>query len=452
MKSAHFVIVLAHILNSFCATIARAEDWPRFLGPLGNGVSSETGLLKSWPSSGPQKLWSIPVGTGYSAPSIRENKLILHHRLRNKEIVEAYSPTTGQSLWKHRYTSSFIDPFGYNNGPRCSPLLTKDRCYTFGAEGKLLCLNRETGALIWMRDTAADFTIPQAFFGVGSTPILDSGLLIAMVGGQPNSGVAAFEPDTGKTVWTSVGKDTWNGLPKTGWRGEPPVVWKDYAMQASYASPVVATIHGKRHLLCFMRQGLVSLDPKSGKVNFRFWFRSRVNESVNAMNPVVQDDLILLSAAYYGIGSVLLQVQPDGNSVKEIWRDDVLEVHWSTPILHEGYLYAFSGRNEPDARFRCVELKTGKLMWDRDERWRKSLTPPKVYGRGSLILADNTLIALGEAGLLGLFKPSPDKANELVRFQVPELKYPCWAAPVLSNKQLYLRSEKRLICYNLASE
>ena len=272
-----------------------------------------------------------------------------------------------------------------------------------------------------------------------------------MIGGQPNSGMAAFDPDTGKTIWTQVGKDNWEGLPKVGWRGEPPVVWKDYVMQASYATPVPATIHGRRHLLCFMRQGLVSLDPKTGEINFSFWFRARVNESVNAMNPVVQDDLIFLSAAYYGIGSVLLKVRPDGQGVTEVWRDDVLEIHWATPSLHDGHLYAFSGRNEPDARFRCVEFATGKLKWDRDERWRKSLTPPNVYGRGSAVLADGKLFVLGEAGLLGLYRPSPEKPIELARFQVPELKYPCWAAPIISQKRLYLRSESRLLCYDIAA-
>ena len=129
----------------------------------------------------------------------------------------------------------------------------------------------------------------------------------------------------------------------------------------------------------------------------------------------------------------------------------VLEIHWSTPLYHDGYLYAFSGRNEPDARFRCVELKTGRLMWDREESWPAHSTPqPKVYGRGSMIMADGKLIALGEGGLLGLFKPNMNRADELARFQVPQLQHPCWAAPVLANKRLFLRSEDQLVCLNLA--
>jgi hypothetical protein len=93
-----------------------------------------------------------------------------------------------------------------------------------------------------------------------------------------------------------------------------------------------------------------------------------------------------------------------------------------------------------------VEWKTGKVAWERDEGFRKTSETPTVFGRGSLIYADGKLIALGEGGLLGLFKPDPARVNELARWQVPQLKYPCWAAPVLANSLLYLRSENHLVC------
>jgi outer membrane protein assembly factor BamB len=119
-------------------------------------------------------------------------------------------------------------------------------------------------------------------------------------------------------------------------------------------------------------------------------------------------------------------------------------------VLHNGYLYGFSGRNEPDASFRCVELRTGRLMWSRDESWgtRSSKQPP-VYGRGSAILADGKLIVLGEGGKLGMFRLNPEQDEELCSWQMPQLRYPCWAGPVLANGKLYLRSEDRLVCLNL---
>ncbi len=440
------------------AAPAFAADWPEFMGPNRDQTSPETGLRDTLP---PPVLWSKEVGTGYSAPSIRGGVLVLHHRVGGEEIVETMDAKTGESRGRYGYPSQFQDPFGFNNGPRCSPLIAGDRCYTFGAEGVLLCLDLKTMKPVWQRDTAKDFDVPDSFFGVGASPVLDGDKLFVQIGAQPNSAVVAFDANTGKTLWENGGEKTWNGVPMTGWPGERLVQWSrsdpTYEKQASYCTPIVATIHGQKHVLVVTRQGLLSLNPETGAANFSYWFRVRQNESVNAMTPVVQDDLVFISTAYYRGGSVLLRVAPDGRSVSEVWKGLQLEVHWTRPILTAGHLFSFTGRNEPDGHFRCVEFLTGEVKWDRDERWLKGGhgpispgTEPNVFARGSAILADGKIIALGEAGLLGIFKPNPMKCEELARWQVPGLTYPTWAAPVLSEKRLYLRGENRLVCLDFA--
>ncbi len=451
------------------AANSAAADWPQFLGSNHDNTSSETGLLDAWSTNGPTQVWEKNVGSGYSAPSVLGGLVILHHRIGNEEIVEAMDAATGKTKWQHKDASQFRDPFGYNNGPRCTPLLASNFCFTFGAEGKLTCLSLADGKLVWQRDTAKDWNVPEPFFGVGSTPILEGGKLIVMVGGQPDSGVVALDPATGKTIWESVGSNTWSGVSTLTARAIKPYEWRGSEMLASYASPIAATIHGQRHLFCFMRQGLVSLNPTNGEARFARWFQSPVNESVNAMTPVVQDDIVMISASYYRIGAVALRVKPDGRSFDELWRspqnsferdpatgaypEPVLEVHFNTPVFHEGILYAFSGRNEPDASFRCVEFKTGRLMWSRNESWpAHSKEQPPVYGRGSAILADGKLIVLGEGGKLGMFRLNSLRPDEICSWQVPQLRYPCWAGPVLSQKRLYLRSEDRLLCFDMATQ
>lgn len=430
-----------------------AEDWHRFLGPRGDATSAETGLIDRIPKDGPKRVFTRRIGTGYAAPSIRDGMLVLHHRVGDFEHVDALERDTAKPIWRHRYPTRYVDPFGYNNGPRCTPILTADRCYTYGAEGRLCCLDRKTGKLLWERHTMRDWRVPQAFFGVGSTPLLVGDLLILMVGGQPNSGVVAINAKTGKTVWENVGAKTWEGEPMLGWRGERTVAWREHWKQASYASPVFARLHDTDMVFCLMRQGLVALEVKTGRELFSRWFRATVNESVNAANPVVIGNRVHCSAAYYGVGGFTLDVLPPGKGFKPVWQNRSLEVHWMTPVHHEGHLYAFSGRNEPDASFRCVDFNTGELNWSRVERWAKySTKQPDVFGRGSLIKADGRLIALGEGGLLGMFELNPEKCVELGRWQVPELRHPCWAAPILSERKLYLRSEDHLICFDFAAE
>jgi outer membrane protein assembly factor BamB len=216
---------------------------------------------------------------------------------------------------------------------------------------------------------------------------------------------------------------------------------------ASYASPVMATIKGRRWCFMFARSGLVGFEPASGKIDFHFPWRAEDLESVNASNPVVVDDQVFISECY-GIGSALLKVRPGGYDV--VWSDakkfkKSMQAHWNTPIAHEGYLYASSGRHPQNAELRCIELATGKVMWSQ----------PRL-GRTSLLMVDGHFICQSEFGPLLLLKVNPKKYEPLSLLQVTEpgkekplLEYPCWAAPVLANGLMYVRSEERLVCLEL---
>ncbi|QGQ27131.1 PQQ-binding-like beta-propeller repeat protein [Gimesia benthica] len=474
------LFVLSTALKPFDSSLqaqppsVKTGDWPYFLGPEQTGISAETGLIDEFPRQGPPLLWEKKIGTGYSAPSVLGNRLVIHHRPDDdgpgKEVIECVDAESGKPLWKYEYPSDFRDPYGYNNGPRCSPLLTSKYCYTFGAQGKLYCLTLDKGKEVWHRDCLKDFDVPPGFFGVGATPIMEGDKLIVMVGGKPNSGMVAFDPETGKTLWQNVGKDVWDGT-STGWERLPVYKWRGNEKLSSYSSPIAATIHGKRHLLCLMRQGLVSLNPDDGSINFKYWFRSLLRDSVNAARPVVVDDKIFLSAAYQ-VGSALLEVNPNGKSYKELWRDPTnMMTHWSTSIFHDGYFYGFSGRHERGATMRCVKLSDGKVMWETDGtspvadkvkpnqitgkfQWIDTGKPAPwpFYGRGSAILADNKFIVLGERGTLAIVKVDPEKFSEVCRTSFPQITYPAWAAPVLAHKKLYLRSESHLICLDFAKK
>ena len=446
-----------------------AEDWPWFLGPRHDGTSVETDVELKWPDSGPNVQWKQSIGTGYSAPSILGDRLVVHHREGDEEVVSCRSVTDGKTIWEQRSESTFEDPYGYNNGPRCSPVLTAEYCYTLGAEGLLLCCRLQTGEIVWQHDLKQEFDLPDWFFGIGCSPILDGDRLIVLVGGQPNSGVVSFNRRDGKKLWESVGESTWDGVPDT--NSGKPYEWTKSEMVISYSSPAIAEIHGQRHLLCLVRQGLVSLDPQTGQQNFAYWFRPKVNESVNAARPVVVDDQIFLSAAYR-LGSALLKVNPDGKSYTEVWKDSRnMLAHWSTPIHVDGFVYGFSGRHENEGELRCVRLSDGKLMWKspgysgslndfgRDRSTGKIVNaktgkpvPFPYFGRGSLIRVGDRFIVLGERGTLAVVHVNSQEFKEDCRHSFDEIHYPAWAAPVLSNGFMYLRSEDWLLSVDLRAK
>src|SRR6185503_5867136 len=182
---------------------AVTSDWPAFLGPSHNGASPETKLLRDWPKGGPTLLWEMRKGTGYSSPAIADDHLVYFHREGNQEKVECLHPETGAKYWDFSYPTKFEDRYGYNNGPRASPVIDGDRLYTYGAEGKLHCLKLQTGQVFWKRDISAEFKVPQDFFGTATNPLIDGDNLIINVGAPGGPTVAAFQKLTGKMVWGS---------------------------------------------------------------------------------------------------------------------------------------------------------------------------------------------------------------------------------------------------------
>jgi len=462
LLSAAFVSQL--ICGSDCSV---AEDWPWFLGPRHTGESGETDLNPDWSAGRPPIVWKQAVGTGYSAPSVLGDRVVVHFREQGEEVISCRSRIDGSEIWSHRYESRFVDPYGYNNGPRCSPILTKELCFTLGAEGMLSCVSMQTGELVWSNDLRKSFDLPEWFFGVGCSPLLDGDRLIVLVGGQPDSGVVAFNYKDGKVLWRSVGKSTWDGTETS--EGEA-YRWTGDEMVVSYSSPIIAEIDGRRHLLCLVRQGLVSLDPETGEQNFHYWFRARVHESVNAARPVVIGNRILLSAAYQ-VGSVLLEVNPGGKSANVIWRDRRnLLAHWSTPIVVDDHIYGFSGRHENEGELKCVRLSDGKVVWSTigydgdltslrvnrtNGRVLDSETgeeiPYPFFGRGSLTRIGERFIVLGERGTVAVSDVTSEGYHERGRFFLDEIDSPAWVAPVVSGGMMYLRSEKWLVCLDLTA-
>jgi outer membrane protein assembly factor BamB len=427
-------------------TRKKGEDWPTFLGPTGDSHSSEKGIITRWPAEGLRIVWQRPLGEGYGIGSVSRGRFFQADRVEDRARLVCLNAETGAELWKHEYPTAYVDTYGYDGGPRCSPVVDGDYVYMYGVEGWLRCLSAKTGDVVWKVDTAKEFGVVQNFFGVGSTPVIEGDLLIVMVGGSPadeqdlpidrlagnGSGIVAFNKFTGK------------------------VVYKLSDELASYASLKLATIDGRRWCFAFCRGGLLGFEPRSGKLDFFYPWRARILESVNASMPVVVGNQVLISETY-GPGSSLLEVSPGAQKV--IWadserrREKSLQTHWNTPVYVDGYVYASSGRHAEDADLRCVEWKTGKVVWRQPDTTRSSL-----------LYVDGHLISLGEYGQLQLLRASPEKFDLLAEVvmseasidpnlpglaRTPLLRYPAWAAPILSHGLLYVRGKDRLVCLEL---
>lgn len=435
------------LLSLFSVACAEGSDWPNFLGPNQNGKSPEEIDIAPWPKTGPRVVWHTPIGTSYGAPTVADGKLFIFARHRDMARLSCLDSKTGTERWRFEYPTDYEDMYGYNNGPRCCPIVDpgvdNQRVYIFGAEGMLHCLNVADGSLLWKVDTSARFHVVQNFFGVASAPVVEGELLIVQVGGSP--------PGSPKDIWGANGKPKPNGSGIVAFNkhtGE--VIYQIADELASYASPVITTIKGRRWGFAFLRGGLLGFEPATGKIDFHYPWRHPKIESVNASIPVVADDLVFISESY-GIGSSVVQVHTGGYRV--VWKDKprrrekAMELHWNTAIHHDGYLYACSGRHSNGAELRCVEFKTGKVMWRQ-----------RVDERASLLWVNDYFIYLGEFGRLMLLKCTPEKL-EVVSQSMPTdengkalIQRPAWAAPILADGFLYVRGKNLLICFALASQ
>jgi len=419
--------------------------WPTLLGPSHNAISTETPLAKNWPAGGPALVWEMAAGAGYAAPAVASNRLVYFHRVGGEQTVDCLHPETGRPHWRFSYASQYKDRFGFNNGPRSSPVIDEGRVFVIGPEGKLHCLNLATGRVLWQRHPAKEYNITNTYFGVGSTPLVDGDLLIVAVG-APGPGVVAYDKRNGKVRWKV--EDDW---------------------AASYASPIPGVIHGSKRIFVFAggdsrppTGGLLSVNPLDGRIDFRFPWRAKSYESVNAASPVVIGNRVFISTAYKK-GGVLLEIQPNG-SARVAWTTLQLRAHWGTPIHRDGYLYGFDGDSQNDTALVCIDLKDGHVVWRKQLEWRDDVErngekTTMSFGlmRGSLLWADGHFLALGEMGHLLWLDLSPDGCQVLARAWLFPARE-SFTLPVLSRGLLYVtqntkgfldQSKERLLCYDL---
>ena len=401
--------VMALTLVAAPAPQLLAQDWPQILGPGRNGIYTGAPIVASFPKTGPPLVWKRDIGAGFAGPAVSAGKLVLFHRVNNRETVEAMDAATGKTVWTFDYATSYRDDFGFDEGPRAVPVIAGGRVFTHGADGWLHGLDFATGRKLWSVDTRRVFEAPKGYFGVATSPLVDGDRVMVNVGGK-TGGIVAFDAASGQTLWTSTSDE------------------------ASYSAPVIADIAGQHTAVFFTRTGLVAVDPASGAVRYQYRWRARMAASVNAAAPIVVKDQIFLSASY-GTGAVLLQVA--NNAVTPVWSgDESMSNHYSTSVYRDGYLYGFEGRQEFGQSLRCVELGTGKVMWNVDG-----------FGAGTLLIAGDSLVIMRESGELALAPVSPKAFRFNARAQlIPGVVR---AYPALADGRFYVRNDRQLSAFDL---
>ena len=386
---------------------ARASDWPNWRGPQHDGISRETGLLKSWPADGPKVLWQTHLTGGYSSVVVANGRLFTQTKDNKDDLVLCVDALTGKKLWEYRYPCDYakypsLDK-RFLTGPKATPTVDGDRVYALGNTGLLQCLDVYKGKLIWEHDILklADRSCPE--YGYCNSPFIVGDLLFVHPGGNKGNSIAAIHKKDGSTAWQALDD-------RIGW-----------------ATPIYIQVAGVPQVVYFTGQSSIGVSPETGELLWRFDWQTAFD--INAATPIYSEGCLFLSSNY-GSGGVLLRLKPKGDP-EVVWKSLAMQNHFSTSVLYQGHLYGFSKN-----RLRCVEFKTGHVKWDK-----------AGLGKGSVLIADGHLIVLGEDGTLVLAEATAKEYVEKARWKA--MDGTCWSVPVLASGKLYLRNEKRLLALDL---
>ena len=432
MQSASLFLTIA-LLGPFAQGLS-AADWPQYRGPNRDGVSTETGLLKSWPDAGPKLLWTYgETGRGYSGPAIVGDRLYISGGRDDTEYAIALdlAAQPPKEIWAAKIGPLFTWKGNeWNIGPNATPTVDGDSLFALGGFGDLVCCETATGKERWRvnlpRDLGGEVNpiggglekpTPLGW-GYACAPLVDGDKLICVPGGKQGL-VAALDKKTGKVLWQS----------------------KAVTDQAPYASPIAVEIGGVKQYVVAINSGIVGVAAADGKLLWRYR-REPAYDDVVIATPVVHDAHVFTTVGF-GQGCDLIKLKSEGAEfqVEKVYSNKNVQNRDGGVVRVGDYLY---GHSEKGGWF-CQEFKTGKTAWSERER----------LGRGSLTFADGRLYCCGEQGEVVLLEATSKEWTETGRFKLPKSskqKRPSggvWTHPVVANGRLYLRDQEYLFCFDV---
>lgn len=394
-----FVAITALLVN------ASAQVPTHWRGPTQDGIYAESGLLKQWPAGGPEIIWSFKeLGQGHSSAIVDQDFVYTTGMISDMGHLFKFD-LNGKLLYKKQYGPEFTESW---YGTRGTPTIVGDKIYVLSGMGKLFCFSNESGNILWSKDLSGDFDGKVIQWGMNETPVVDGKVIYITPGGKKN-GLVALNRHTGDLIWSSPGT------------GE----------LTSYCTPLLFEHNGRKMLATHFESHLVGFDATTGKM---LWKQHQPNKySVHPNTPVYHDGKLFYLSGY-GKGGGMLELSPDGNSIKKIWTHKKMDSRMGGAVLVDGYVYG-SG----DSRvWSCYDWETGEEKYTSNE-----------IGHGVVIYADGMLYCYSQRGELALVTPDPSGFRVVSKTKVALGSEQHWAHPVIYDGVLYVRHGRALIAYKV---
>lgn len=402
-----FIIAFALI---GAAPFSFATDWPRYLGPNGNGIVEHDVVLSlDWEEAPPEITWTRQVGFGCSSFSIANGRAFTLGNLDGRDTIWCFDASNGDVIWKHSYEEALATQ-GYLGGPTSTPTIDANRVYTVSVTGKLFCLDFESGDILWKKDYPQDFQGRKGHWGWTASPLVYGDLLLIDAGGEVGA-LVALDKSNGDFKW-AIGDD-----------------------EHGYSTPVIYNHNGKEAVAVFNKKALVGYDLESlGSTLFRFPWRT--GYGVNATNPQYRNGKFFISSGY-GYGYAVIDIEGDEPTI--LHRDRERQLKMQTNLLIDNRIIAhFGGDMQPDDLI-AMDFDSGETLW-------RTQLPGDL---GNVIAVGEYLIVYTDSGHVVLGKDAGRNFQELGRKHV--LSGTSWALPAYANTHLFLRNNKgEAVCLDVS--
>jgi outer membrane protein assembly factor BamB len=392
------------------ATVAtRAADWPQWRGPNRDGVAGSFTEPARWPETLTER-WKTTVGSGHASPVLVGDRIYLHTRQQEDEVVSAIDAASGKIVWQDRYPAPYtMHPAatGHGPGPKSTPAVAGGRIYALGISGILSALDARTGKVLWRKPAPAALPL----YGTAMSPAVDGSLVIAHVGGHDSGALTAFDAATGAEKWR--------------WAGDGP----------SYASPVIATIGGTKQIVTLSQDRMVGVSAATGQLLWSLPLRTPHTQ--NAVTPVVRGDTII----YTGLENPVTAIRPvmvDGMwRADKLWENATEDMYMSSPVLVGDTLYGMANRNR--GHFFALDAQSGKTLWT---------TPGRDGENAAIVRAGKLLFMLKNDAELVIARPNPASFEVVRRYTVAES--PTWAMPIVDGNRIFVKDVETLTLWTVS--
>ena len=410
------LFVSIQITITFYASYGQQYGWR---GPDRTGIYNETGLMKTWPASGPALLWEATgIGKGYSSTTVTKDAVYITGSKDSIDVLTAFNQD-GKKLWNVEYGSMTKNVSMPES--RCTPTYYDGKIFVISGKGVLSCFNKD-GKLVWSVNYYQKYNAPLPRFGISESPVVVDNKVIASPGGNI-AAMVAFNVADGKVIWETAPLNE----------------------GTQYINPLLVEEKGLKAIITHSSTYIIAVNAKDGKLIWKFDFGS-VNDDKkggkNYINTPIYKDGFVFAANGYKQTAAKIKVSFNGSEPTLVWKNPEINPHLGGMLLLGNYIYSSTHDNNSKGRWICVDWTTGKTMWITD--WNN---------KGSIISAEGLLYIYEEKnGNIALVKPSGEKLDIISSFSITKGDGPYWAHPVIDKGRLFVRHGDYMAVYSLKAK